>query len=59
MKFEILEHGGLSLIGGIFLGILYLVTEDLPCIIGCVGLLLQNTIIRYGNQILEKLEDNP
>ena len=58
MKFEqILENGGLSFIGGIVLGILYLITEDLPCLIGCIGLLLQSTIIRYGSQILEKLED--
>ena len=60
MKFEqILKYGELSFIGGIFLGILYLITYDLPCLIGCVGLILQNTIIRYGRQILEKLEDNP
>lgn len=60
MKFEqIVGYDGLSFIGGIFLGILYLITYDLPCLIGCVGLILQNTIIRYGRKILKKLEDNP
>ena len=57
-KFEkMLEYGGLSFLGGIFLGILYLITYDLPCLIGCVGLFLYEAIIRYGKQILEKLED--
>lgn len=60
MKFEqIVENGTLSMICGIILGILYVFTEDLPFIIGCIGLFLLSAIVRYGSQILKKLEDNP
>lgn len=54
---EIPKIAKFDFVGGLILGLLYVITGDLGCIVGSVGLMLMSLIISYGVKILEKLED--
>lgn len=54
---EIPKVARFSFVGGLVLGISYVITGDLGYSVGFVGLLLMSLIISYGDKILEKLED--